>query len=104
MGRDKKPKAVKPNKYGDTNTQLRIRTSDLLVLKEALLYYRRYLKHEMKNHEHGERMFHVIDDLHGTSSYLLERVDLRYQHDYKQLDPADKEFYTRLKSIYKGVR
>lgn len=104
MGRDKKPKVVKPNKYGDTNTTLRIRTSDLLVLREAMLVYRQYLRSEMKKYKNGEQQFHIIDDLYGTSSYLLERIELRYQYDYKQVDQFDREFYTRLKKLYKGVR
>lgn len=95
---------VKPNKYGDTNKSLRIRTSDLIVLKEAVLFYRKYLKREMKKYEKGQQRFHIIDDLHATSSYLLKRLDLRFEYDYKQLEPVDKDFYKQMRSLYKEVR
>lgn len=104
MGRDKNPKVLKPNKYGDTNTEIRVRTSDLLVMKEAMMFYRKFLKQQLKEQEFGTQDYYVIDDLLATNNYIIQRIDLRYDYDHRTLEPADKEFYARLRRIYRKVR
>lgn len=95
---------VKHNKYGDNNKELRIRTSDLLVLKEALLLFRRHLKKKIKEHDFGTQDYYVVDDLMATNDYIIDRIDSRYSLDYRQLDDIDRKFYTRLRKIYRVVR
>ena len=94
----------KMNKAGDTNLTMRVRTSDLLVLREAMLFYRKFLKRRLKEYHHDEQEFHIVDDLIGSSSYLLERIEKRYNLDVSQVDQFDKQYYKRVKKLYMKVR
>lgn len=94
----------KKTKAGDTNLTMRVRTSDLLVLREAMLFYRKFLKRRLKEYEESEQEFHIVDDLISSSSYLLDRIEKRYNLDVSQVDQFDKEYYRRVRKLYMKVR
>jgi len=94
----------KMNKAGDTNLTMRVRTSDLLVLREAMLFYRKFLKRRLKEYHQDEQEFHIVDDLIGSSSYLLDRIEKRYNLDVSQVDQFDKQYYKRVKKLYMKYR
>ena len=103
MGRPKKLN-IKPNKHGDNPLSLRVRTSDLMVLREAILHYRKHMRNQMRTFERKTQEFQLCDDLVGSSTYLLARIDQRFEYDLKYVEPKDRDFYNRVRVLYKGVR
>lgn len=103
MGRPKKLN-VKPNKHGDNPLSLRVRTSDLMVLREAMLHYRKHMRNQYKTYPFESQEALLCSDLISSSTYLLARIDQRFEYDLKYVEPKDRDFYNRVRVLYKGVR